>query len=368
MAADRPPLGTADTAWLLTRHWQQRTALSWALWPVAALYGLLLRVRRAGYALGLLRSARLPVPVVVVGNVVAGGAGKTPTVIGLVRHLQQAGWQPGVVSRGHGRQGHACTEVTPHSSSADVGDEPCLIAQATLAPMVVGRKRADAGRMLLQRHPAVDIIVCDDGMQHWALQRDLTVVVFDDRGTGNGFLLPAGWLREPWPAAPWGKGQMLVLHTGAHRAAPLPGNAPQFQAQRHLSPTATGPLGQRVALTELRQPRPSPEQPPPALAALAGIARPHAFFDMLRQLGLDLQQTVALPDHADAATLQAALSPQFTWLCTDKDAVKLFPTLRQNSNLHIYTIPLEQTPEPAFYAAIDQALNGLSSPHGHQTP
>jgi len=354
----------------LLRAWQSRGLLACALWPLSLVYAALVRLRRCLYRLGLKHTSRLPVPVLVVGNVVVGGAGKTPTVIQLVEHLRSQGWTPGVISRGHGRHGDTCQEVSAGSSPADMGDEPVLIAQRTGAPLVVGRQRVQAGRFLLARHPQVDIVVCDDGMQHWDLARDLTVVVFDDRGTGNGWLLPAGLLREPWPASPWTGSHMLVLrNTNGNPRTPAVMDIERagitvFRASRRLSNVAVDFNGNHCPLTEL-QAR-GGHHP---LAALAGIAQPEAFFAMLRELGIPLSQTVALPDHADAATLAAAMGNANIWLCTEKDAVKLFalpPESRPSAS--VWAVALEQTPEPGFFQAVDQALNGLSSAHGRQTP
>ncbi|MFN3569899.1 MAG: tetraacyldisaccharide 4'-kinase, partial [Polaromonas sp.] len=203
----------------LQQAWLRRGPLACLLLPLALLFGVLGRVRRSLYRANLLRSEKMPVPVVVVGNVVAGGAGKTPTVIALVQHLQAAGIRAGVVSRGYGRRGEGCLEVLPDTPPELSGDEPALIRRATHAPVFVAARRADAARALLAAHPATQLIVCDDGLQHYALQRDLEIAVFDDRGAGNGWLLPAGPLREPWPerlqrgAGPDGRGIDLVLHT-----------------------------------------------------------------------------------------------------------------------------------------------------------
>lgn len=349
-----------EARWL--HIWQHRGWQALALWPLAILYGLLLLVRRSLYRFGVKTSTRLPVPVLVVGNVVVGGAGKTPTVIGLVQHLRERGWNPGIVSRGHGRQGHNCQEVTPDNTGTEVGDEPALIARATRAPMVVGRRRPEAASWLLQKHPEVDIIISDDGMQHWPLARDLTVVVFDERGVGNGWLLPAGMLREPWPCTPWGGGQMLVLRTqSTSKALPKLGSPyPSFKAMRRLKAEAFNPTAQHTSLSQLAT--------LPAIGALAGIAQPQRFFDMLQASGMPLQYELAMPDHADADALLSALQPGVTWLCTEKDAVKLFPLLAQRPDLEVWAVPLEQTPEPAFFQAVDQVLNGLSSHHGRQTP
>ena len=183
----------------LQRAWGRRGALARLLWPASWLYRAAWHLRQLTYRMGLLPVHRALVPVVVVGNVVAGGAGKTPVVIAIVQHLQSRGLRPGVVSRGYGRQGSGCRLVTPASSAQDVGDEPLLIQHRTGVPVAVAASRIDAVRALLIADPALDLLVCDDGLQHRALHRDIEVCLFDDRGIGNGFLLPAGPLREPWP-------------------------------------------------------------------------------------------------------------------------------------------------------------------------
>lgn len=357
----------------LLRAWQTRGPTAWALRPLAALYGALLRLRRWRYQCGHLHSTQLPVPVLVVGNVVVGGTGKTPTVAALVQHLQARGWRPGIVSRGYGASGagdavHAVSLAQPQPHD---GDEPRLLARLTGVPVWVGRQRVAAASALLQRHPEVNLIVSDDGMQHWPLARDLTIVVFDERSTGNGWLLPAGLLREPWPAAPWGGGAMLVLRNLRHNAtrhavAPLHSPYPVFVAWRQLADHAINRHGHRQPLQRWAHPQDS--SAPPALAALAGIAQPEVFFDMLRAQGLVLQHTMALPDHASDAELLSALTAGCTWLCTEKDAVKLFPLLAQRPGApEVWAVPLQQNPEPGFFAAVDACLEKLSSAHGRQT-
>lgn len=166
----------------LRRLWQRRSLAAALLLPLALLYGGLVRLRRRLYAARLLRSERLPVPVIVVGNVVAGGGGKTPVTRALVAHLQARGWRPGVISRGYGRADAQLRAVRPDSDARAVGDEPLLLARATGAPVFVARRRAEAGRALLAAHPEVDVLVCDDGLQHLALARDLEICVFNDQG------------------------------------------------------------------------------------------------------------------------------------------------------------------------------------------
>ena len=321
------------TIWLhqlLPRVWTSRGLFAWLLWPISWVHGAVLAARSLVWRMGWRQSHRLPVPVIVVGNVVAGGAGKTPLTMALVQHLQQRGWHVGVISRGHGRQTRDTRAVMPNSLPNDVGDEPLLIRQKTGAPVWVAATRAEAGRALLHAHPEVNLLVCDDGLQHWALARDLEICVMDERGVGNGWLLPAGPLREPWP-----RPVDLLLHTGANG---LPGG---FQAQRQLAPMAHDGQGRSLALSSLTG------QP---VDAVAGLARPEAFFAMLRATGLQLQIATALPDHFDYAHGAPAATDR-PLLCTEKDAAKLWQHQPQ-----ALAVPLVLTPEAAFWKALDQRL------------
>ena len=186
-----PTSSPAKLETTLTRAWLSRGPLACALWPVSLLFGALSAVRRGLYRAGVLTSTRLPVPVVVVGNIFIGGTGKTPLTIWLVQALRDAGMRPGVISRGHGSADRLPRAVTAASTPQQVGDEPLLIFQRGGCPVMVGRDRAQAGRALLAAHPDVDVLVTDDGLQHYALQRDVEIVLFDGRGAGNGWLLPA---------------------------------------------------------------------------------------------------------------------------------------------------------------------------------
>lgn len=332
---------------------QRRGPLNCLLWPVSLVYRLLVAVRRWLYAHGVLKVHQLGVPVVVVGNVVVGGAGKTPCTIALVNHLQAQGWRPGVVSRGHGREATAVTHVLADTPASQAGDEPLLIHLRTGVPVCVAARRVDAARALLAAHPAVDVLVCDDGLQHLALGRQLSIVVFDDRGAGNGWMLPAGLLREPWPPGRRVPFRPDILLRQGRSGAPVGAaltapDLPAFPATRQLAAHAIGPQGQRMELAQLRG---------QALIAVAGIARPQVFFDMLRDRGLDPTQQVPLPDHADAATyagvLRNAVHPV---VCTEKDATKLFALLPADGSVQAWAVPLELTPDPAFFAAVDARL------------
>jgi tetraacyldisaccharide 4'-kinase len=327
----------------LQRAWSGRGPLARLLLPLSVCYGLLARTHRALYATGLRRRFRAPVPVVVVGNVVAGGAGKTPVVLAVVEHLRLRGIAAGIVSRGYGRAGGDCLEVRPDARPQDVGDEPLLLRRKAGVPVFVARRRADAVAALLAAHPATRVVVSDDGLQHHAMARDIEVCVFDGRGTGNGWLLPAGPLREPWPRA-----VDLVLRHGD--AAGVPGHA----IQRALATRARRSDGAERALADFRE---------DDIHAIAGIANPQPFFAMLREAGVRMAATHALPDHhdfADAGTLPAG----GTLLCTEKDAVKLW-RLRPDA----WAVPLEVTIPPGFWRQFDRLLEArLSSPHGSPTP
>lgn len=343
--------------WLV--HSQKRGWLACLLWPVSVVYAGLMAVRRALYALGIFQSHRVKVPVIVVGNVVVGGAGKTPTVIAVVNHLRDQGWAPGVVSRGHGRRSQEVVDVTGSTLPEDSGDEPALIHLRTGVPVTVAASRVAAAHALLGAHPEVNMVVCDDGLQHLALHRDLQIVVFDDRGTGNGWLLPAGLLREAWPRkAPTPAASDLVLQQHREHMEPPAlvgaGGALRFTATRKLAAFVVGLEGERVPLRSLRTHR---------LVAVAGTARPAVFFDMLRAEGLQPELEAGLPDHAAAADYSALLQdPARTLICTEKDAVKLRPLLSSSPATQwpqVWASPLEMTPDPAFFRALDARLHEL---------
>lgn len=318
--------------------WLRRGALARGLWPLSLLYGALAALRRTLYRLGLRRVERVGVPVIVVGNVIAGGSGKTPVVMAIVRHLEARGIRAGVVSRGYGRTTQDCREVLDDSDPAAVGDEPALIRRSTGAPVFVARRRIEAARALLERHPATQVIVSDDGLQHLALARDIEICVFDDRGVGNGWLLPAGPLREPWP-----RRCDFVLHTGERPAFA------GFTARRTLADHALRRDGTRVPLASLAG---------RSLIAVAAIAKPEAFFQMLRARGLAPASCIALPDHDDFRHWRPPGDTGQVLLCTEKDAAKLWRKAPA-----ALAVPLVFEPEPGFFTALDAKL---SSRDGHQ--
>lgn len=276
----------------------------------------------------------------VVGNVVAGGSGKTPVVIALVQRLRANGLAVGVISRGYGRSPRDVREVHADSSANAVGDEPVLIQRRCSVPVFVAASRVRAAQALLAAHPQTQLIVSDDGLQHAALARDLELGVFDDRGLGNGWMLPAGPLREPWPRR---------LDACLQTRAGLP-CAQGFVLQRHLGTRALRADGQTLALATLAQ------HATPCVA-LAGIAQPEPFFAALRACGVVLQHTLALADHARLDDLDLSAWANQPILCTEKDAVKLW--LRHPD---AWAVPLHCTLPEAFWRWLGLRLAALGLP------
>jgi tetraacyldisaccharide 4'-kinase len=336
----------------LQSAWASRGALAVALWPLAALHRFLLVMRRLAYRMGLRRRVRLPVPVVVVGNLIVGGAGKTPTVIAVVERLRAMGHRPGIVSRGYRRSTDAVVEVGPESTARDGGDEPRLLRRRTGVPVIVGRDRVAAARELLRRHPGTTIIVADDGLQHWRLGRDLDIIVFDDRGAGNGWLLPAGPLRELMPAQL--PPSTLVLYNAARASTALPGHLAQRRLRGvvELGAWLGGAAANPEALSSLRGRR---------LIAAAGIAQPERFFSMLREQGLGFEP-LPLPDHASFDTLPWP-SDTGDVIVTEKDAVKLDPA--RLGATQVWVAALDFQPDAAFDAALARSIQPPA--HGNPT-
>ena len=293
---------------------RQPGLLVWLLTPLCWLYGSLQRRARRAHEQRAVSTPQPACPVVVVGNLIVGGAGKTPTTLAVLQALSDAGYTPAVVSRGHGGRhvdASAVTAVRRTSEPAEVGDEPLLIHRRSGRPVVVGRDRVAAAWQLLQAHPEVDVIVSDDGLQHRQLQRDVEVVVFDERGIGNGRLLPAGPLREPFTAAP--PPDALVLYNHASPSTSWPGACATRQL-RGVWPLQTWLQGGST-------PAPLSSLLGRRLLAVAGIGVPERFFAALEVAGLNIER-LALPDHHDYATLPwPAGTPDV--ITTEKDAVKL---------------------------------------------
>ena len=314
----------------LLASWQRPRpdALARALQPLSWLYRALSGAHRALYRSGLRTGRHAPRPLVVVGNLVTGGAGKTPTVIAVVELLRTLGYTPGVVSRGYGRRDDATRIVDAASRADQVGDEPLLVHLRTRAPVAVAASRIEAARALCRAHDRVDVLIADDGLQHLALARDAQVIVFDERGAGNGLLLPAGPLREPLPRAL--PARTLVLYNAPQPSTALPGSL----VGRSLAPVVElsrwwqGDRGDPAGWQALRGRR---------LLACAGTAVPQRFFAMLQAQGLAFD-AVALPDHADYARLPWPDGTADVVL-TEKDAVKIRP--ERPGRTRVWVAPLD---------------------------
>jgi tetraacyldisaccharide 4'-kinase len=334
---------------VLTRHWAQPqpTWLARLLWPLAWLYGRLAPHQRQRTAQAT--DLSVPVPVLVVGNFTVGGSGKTPTVIAIVRALQALGHRPGVISRGHGRVDDRVREVVSQDQACDVGDEPLLIHRRTGVPVWVGRQRAAAAAALCARHPEVNVLIADDGLQHLALARQAELVVFDERGAGNGLLLPAGPLREALPDQMPQK--MRVLYTHGQASTALPGVMAQrviatawpLRAWLQGDAQAAVPLAQLHGLTVL---------------AAAGLAAPEKFFASLETMGLRIQR-MPLPDHFPYTSLPwPAGTPHV--ITTEKDAVKIHS--QQLGTTQLWVVPLDLVLPPGLIEDLVGVLQ-LSPPH-----
>jgi tetraacyldisaccharide 4'-kinase len=318
--------------WLL-QIWLTTGWRSSALLPLSWAYTALVLCRRMLYRFGLLRSESLNATVIVVGNIVAGGGGKTPLTMAIVEHLKQSGYRVGIVSRGFARSRQDVREVESQSWAHEVGDEPLMMKRRCQVPVFVARRRTEAAKALLAAYPATQIVVCDDGLQHYALARDIEICALDARGLGNGRLLPAGPLREPWPRT-----VDLLIHTSQRTMAM------GYSSSRVLASEAVDASGAVMPLNELSS---------LTVNAVAAIAQPQAFFDMLQAQGLRLGQTFALQDHAnfDDWTPPAGNTPL---MCTEKDAVKLWPRYPQ-----VWAVPLKFTPEAAFWTGLEALIQGL---------
>jgi len=330
----------------LTRAWLRRGPLAIALLPLALLLRVLVALRVVLYRAGVLKAERLPVPVVVVGNIFIGGTGKTPLTIWLAQQLRAAGMTPGVISRGHGGASVPPREVLVTSRAQDVGDEPLLIAARAGCAVVVGRKRVEAGRHLLDLHPDVDVLIADDGLQHYALARDVEIILFDGRGTGNGWTLPAGPLRE----APSRRRDVTVVNAPEITpglAAAVGGKPWQMRLVGDVAERLMD-AHERVPLSALRGKR---------VLAAAGIGNPGRFFAMLRAAGLDVAE-LPLPDHHDFLDDPFRAVDADVILVTEKDAVKCRQLETINNDPRVWVVPVGAQIDAALAAQIVEKCRG----------
>lgn len=328
------------------RWWFDGSRPPWPARALAALYAAVVALRRAGYRRGWLKARHPGVPVVVVGNLTAGGSGKTPLAIALVEQLQRAGWTPGVASRGYGRQ-HASTLRWVQAGDDPVltGDEPLLIAARTGARVRVDRDRVAAAAELAKA--GCDIVVCDDGLQHYRLARDLEIEVQDARRRyGNGLLLPAGPLREPLERAADCQFRVLNLGVAGHEAATAQAGLGEWPMR--LLPGDARPLGggRPQPLAGFRDQR---------VHAVAGIGDPERFFGTLRDMGIGVVPH-PFPDHHAYTAQDFAFGSPLPILMTEKDAVKCAAL----GLAQAWSVPIDASLPEAFWVALLDKLPARS--------
>ncbi|HUQ26174.1 MAG TPA: tetraacyldisaccharide 4'-kinase [Burkholderiales bacterium] len=303
------------------KHWLRRGAVAWLLWPASLIFGVLLLARRFLYLIRVFKSVHPGIPVIIVGNLTVGGTGKTPLVIWLAEFLAKNGWSPGVVSRGYGGTVTAPRAATVASDPAEVGDEPILISRRSGCPVWVGPDRVEVAAVLRREAPKVDILILDDGLQHYRIRRDLEIAVVDARGFGNGFLLPAGPLREPrWRL----KTVDRVVENG--KTMHLEGETVHRMSDARDRQPLNAFAGQKVH-------------------AVAGIGDPNRFFLQLGKAGIKVVPH-PFPDHHPFVPADLDFGDQAPVMMTEKDAVKLRAAARPNW----WVLPVTAKPDPAFGA------------------
>ncbi len=321
----------------LQRLWFDQRRLPPALWlllPLNGLFVVLSTLKR-----WLTQPEKLSVPVIVVGNITVGGAGKTPLTLWLGQQLVLRGFKPGIVSRGYGGNNALPREVMAASDPVEVGDEALLLARRVVVPVWVARDRVAAGQALLAAHPEVNLILCDDGLQHYRLARDVELVVFDGRGTGNGWRLPLGPLREPLSRLDTVDAIICNNFSGEK----MPSQVPQFAMSLLAS--------EFYRLDNVSQRAPADYFAGKKLYALAGIGDPVRFFRTLKSLGLRFEAQ-PFPDHHAYCASDLAFAKDGILLMTEKDAVKCAGLTSGEA----WVLPVEAELSPALIDLILEKL------------
>ena len=309
----------------LADHWYRRSALSLLLWPAGAAVGLVARLRRWLYRLRVLRSYSAGLPVIAVGNLVVGGAGKTPLALWIAEFLASKGWSPAIVSRGFGGAALSPRAATIVSDPLEVGDEPVVLARRSGCPVWVGADRAAVIAALRGKHPDCDVVILDDGLQHYRLRRDLEIAIVDSRGFGNGRLLPAGPLREPVSRL------RTVDAVIAHGTDAVPGYRMRLEgSELHRA-------------TDARERRELQSFAGQRVHAAAGIGDPERFFGVLRSHGIDVVAH-PFPDHHPYRASDLDFGDSAPVLMTEKDAVKC----KRFAQPHHWVLPVHAVMDAAF--------------------
>ncbi|MEO8145832.1 MAG: tetraacyldisaccharide 4'-kinase [Betaproteobacteria bacterium] len=317
------------------KHWSRRGAIAWLLWPASLAFGVAAFFRRLFYKLHVFKSHKAGIPVIVVGNLTVGGSGKTPLVLWIAQLLKEHGWKPGIVSRGHGGSATEPREANIASDPAEVGDEPILLARRSGCPVWVAPERVVACRMLREQHPECDVIVTDDGLQHYALARDIEICVVDARGFWNGFLLPAGPLREP--ASRLSSVDAVI----AHECPDVKGYRMQLQGEN------------LVRITDAHDVRPVKSFAGQKVHAVAGIGDPKRFFLHLARFGLK-PVPHPFPDHHAFSAADLDFGDEAPVVMTEKDAVKCRRLARPNH----WVFPVNAVLDPGFERWLLEKLSG----------
>jgi tetraacyldisaccharide 4'-kinase len=326
------------------RHWYRRGAAAWLLWPLSLAFSLLVFVRRLLFRLGIRRSFHPGIPVIVVGNLTVGGSGKTPLVLWIAEFLKAHGWAPAIVSRGYGGGAGEPRAATVASQADEVGDEPIVLARRSGCPVWVGPDRAKVIQGLREQHPDVDVVVLDDGLQHYALRRDVEIAVVDSRGLGNGWLLPAGPLREP-------PRRLRSVDAVVSHQAPDLGTRGLNAFRMRLE----GEVAHRMSDARERQPLAAWRGQ--SVHAVAGIGNPGRFFAHVAGLGPKVVPH-AFADHHRFVPAELEFGDALPVLMTEKDAVKL----RGHARANWWVLPVTAQLDPAFGDWLLRTLDGRRRP------
>lgn len=326
------------------RHWYRLTVISALLYPLSLVFRLLVWLRRLMFEGRILKSVGMPVPVIVVGNLTVGGTGKTPLVLWMVRVLQEKGHVPGVIVGGYGGSDRLPAAVAVGDDPRVRGDEAVLVAQRIGAPVWSGRQRVLAAQALLRAHPQCNVLICDDGLQHYRLRRDIEIAIEDERGIGNGLMLPAGPLREP-------ANRRVDARVRNSQSSLMSNLSDQYRMR--LEPGGFYRLDQPGTIVEATQFRGK------RLHAVAGIGEPERFFATLGSLGV-VASTHAFPDHHEFQESDLAFEDCDAVLMTEKDAVKC-ARFSRSLRYHLYALRVEAILDIEFLQFLEKRLNGLKA-------
>ena len=327
----------ANASEFAASHWYRLSPLSVLLVPFSLIFRLVVATRRLLFRLGVLASIRIRIPVVVVGNLTVGGTGKTPLILALAEALRANGLRPGILSRGYGGASASPSAVAPGDEAVRVGDEPVLLAERSGCPVWVGADRVAAARALTTADPACNVILCDDGLQHYRLQRDFEIAVEDERGLGNGLLLPAGPLREPAKR----RVDATVVNGGEPRAGAFAMRLVPESLYRVVNPSA------RVTQADLSGKN---------LHAVAGIGNPERFFAALSRMGIAFSAH-PFPDHHPFRASDLEFADCDYVLMTEKDAVKCRRFGRQD----LIAVRVQAEVDPALIELILERIHGRTT-------